>query len=138
MAKETTADRVRSYCALHYIEPARRRGERTVQITAGEVHRALRLHNVLPNVCQALRGPKFREEQHLAIDSVEGPPSGAGSKLKITYRLLHDEDAASNSHEDLPLLRLIGAGKEVFKSLGGAEEFIRHDREHFYGDKDEL
>ena len=133
MPDTTTAERVRNYAAQRYIEPARRRGETTVQIIAGEIHKALHLQNVMPNVCQALKGPKFLKEQGLVIESVEGPPSGAGSKLKITYRLNGAQDQATRASEDLPLLRLWGIGKEVFKSLGGAEAFIRSERENFYG-----
>jgi len=131
-----TADKVRQYALENYIAPARRRGDKTVDIVAGDIHKALHLQNVVPNVCQALKGPKFLQENHLAIEAIEGPPSGTGSKLKITYRLM-GEDKASSSADDLPLLRLIGAGKEVFKSLGGGEAFIRREREQFYGDREE-
>ena len=57
MPEQTTAERVRNYAAERYLEPARRRGETTVQIVAGEIHKALQLRNVIPNVCQALKGP---------------------------------------------------------------------------------
>ncbi len=33
------------------------------------------------------------------------------------------------------LLRLHGIAKDVFASLGGGEEFIRRERENWYGDK---
>src|SRR5437870_8601039 len=132
--EKANAERIREFAAATYIIPARRRGEKTVQITAGDIHTALHLQNVVPNVCQALKGPKFLEENHLVIEAIEGPPAGAGSKLKITYRLMGEEGQASSAPEDLPLLRLYGAGKEVFKSLGGGEAFIRREREQFYGD----
>ena len=134
--RNPTADQIREYVAATYITPARLRGEKLVQITAGDIHKALHLHNVIPNVCQVLKGPKFLKEHQLEIENLEGPPSGMGSKLKITYRLM-GEASAPSSIEELPLLRLLGIGKEVFKSLGGAEAFIRREREQFYGDREE-
>jgi 5-methylcytosine-specific restriction protein B len=35
------ADDVREHCRIHYVEPARARGESTVEIRAGDVHSAL-------------------------------------------------------------------------------------------------
>jgi len=38
----TRADEVREYCRIHYINPARARGEHAVTIHTGDVHKALR------------------------------------------------------------------------------------------------
>src|SRR5687768_15183007 len=109
MPEQTTAERVRNCAVERYIEPARRRGETTVQIVVGEIHKALQ-RNVIPNVCKALKGPKFLKEQGLVIESVEGPPSGTGSQLKITYRLNSAHDHPAPASDELPLLRLWGIG----------------------------
>ena len=47
---------------------------------------------------------------------------------------------AGDKPEQPSLLSLIGICKEVFASLGGAEAFIRAERENFYssGDRDPL
>jgi hypothetical protein len=129
-------ERVREYAQREYIEPARKRGELTVRIVAGEVHKALRLQNRVPQVCNALRSRKFLEKNHLALVVTEdGPPSGMSTTMIFTYRLL-DRGKDREPKTD-PLLRLYGIGKEVFAALGGGEAFIRSERENFYGSKKE-
>jgi len=122
--------RIREYARREYIEPARQRGEITVRIVAGDVHKALRLQNRSPQVCSALRSRKFLEENHLALEKAEGPPRGMSTTMKFTYRVLDVGPAGRIASED-PLMRLKGIGRELFKSLGGGEAFIRHEREHF-------
>jgi hypothetical protein len=122
-------DRIREYVRRQYIEPARKRGDITVRIVAGDVHKALRLQNRSPQVCSALRSRKFLEENRLALEKAEGPPGGASTTMKFTYRMLDVAPARSGS--DDPLMRLWGIGREVFQSLGGGEAFIRSEREHF-------
>jgi hypothetical protein len=127
-------ERVREYARRQYIEPARKHGDITVRIVAGEVHKALGLHNRVPQVCDALSSRKFLEENQLALVKPEGPPSGMSTTMTFTYRLLGGKD---QQQETDPLLRLWGIGKEVFESLGGGEAFIRSERENFYGSKKE-
>lgn len=128
-------DRVREYARREYIEPARRHGEITVRIVAGDVHKALGLHNRSPQVCSALRSHKFLEENHLALVKAEGPPGGMSTTMTFTYRLL--ETREQSTPEADRFLRIYGIGKEVFESLGGGEAFIRSERENFYGSKKE-
>jgi hypothetical protein len=134
--KTGNTDRVREYAQREYIEPARKRGDITVRIVAGEVHKALRLQNRVPQVCNALRSRKFLEENHLALVVAEdGPPSGMSTTMTFTYRLV--DGGKEQPKQTDPLLRLWGIGKEVFESLGGGEAFIRSERENFYGSKKE-
>jgi hypothetical protein len=48
------ADQVREHARQVYIEPARRRGDSTVRIVAGDVQKAVRLVHRTALVCQAL------------------------------------------------------------------------------------
>ena len=133
--------RVEEFVRLEYVEPALRRGDSQLEIVAGNVHKSLGLNNRVPIVCQALKSLAFLEENHLEIDRIEGPPSGQGTRVKLTYRLL-DKPSRSvreseSELEESPLLRLWGIGKEVFQSLGGGEAFIRRERERFYKSDDE-
>jgi hypothetical protein len=132
MQQRSHAEEARYYARLHYVEPARRRRDQVLRIVSGEVHKALGLVNLYPTVCQALAGPKFLKENHLVLENRDGPPSGLGPRVTFTYRLL-PEAATEEAPENSPFLRLRGAGKEVFASLGGGEVFIRREREHFYG-----
>jgi hypothetical protein len=129
-------DRVREYARREYIEPARRHGDITVRIVAGEVHKALGLHNRVPQVCDALISRKFLEENQLSLVKPEGPPSGMSTTMTFTYRFLDQQESALHAGVD-PLDRLWGIGKDVFQDLGGGEAFIRKERDRFYGPKED-
>lgn len=125
----TTVNRIRDYARQHYIEPARRRGEGTVRIVAGDVHRSLSLNNRVPAVCAALQGKKFLTENHLRLDAREGPPSGMSTTMVFTYRI-----EGSGRGEGVPLstfLQARGIAKDVFQSLGGGEAFLKAERDEF-------
>jgi len=124
--------RIRDYARREFIDPARKRGEATVQVVAGDVQRALHIENRTPQVCNALANKKFLEENRLFLEKKEGPPSGTSTTVKFTYRILDAEPAEETAQED-PLMRLWGIGKGLFDSPGEWEASIRHDREHFYG-----
>lgn len=75
----TRADEVREHCRIHYINPARARGEHSVTIRTGDVHKALRYRNRYPAVCSALGTKIFEESLHLERISVDGPLNGANT-----------------------------------------------------------
>ena len=102
-----------------------------MRIVAGHVQKAVRLVNRTALVCQALRSHKFLEENHLALEKWDGPPSGMSTTVTFTYRLAGHQLAAAQPLGESPLLRLWGIGKEVFQSLGGGEAFIRSEREQW-------
>jgi hypothetical protein len=126
----SSAERIRSFAAREYIETARRKGLKRVQITAGDVHRSLRLKNRVPNVCSALSSRIFLEQNHLAIEEVSGPPSGMGTRVIYTYRLLEGGEVRKTPVASFENLR--GLLKEGLHSLGGGEAFLRHERNRFY------
>jgi len=136
--------RVKEFVRLEYVEPALRRGDSKLEVVAGNVHKSLGLNNRVPIVCQALKSRAFLEANHLEIERIEGPPSGQGTRVKLTYRLMDRQSPSVRPSESeleesplLGLLRLEGIGKEVFQSLGGGEAFIRRERERFYKSDDE-
>jgi hypothetical protein len=125
-----SADEIREFARRKYIEPARRRGERSVRIVAGDVHRELRFVNRVPNVCHALRSKEFLQENGLVLENWEGPPSGLSTTVVYTYRLLDNQAGVEQAESSF--LQLRGIAKEVFRSLGGAEQFLRSERDSFY------
>ena len=134
MERGDLANTIRRYARSAYIDPARRRGERVVRITAGEIHKQLHLNNRVPAVCSALASPEFLRENHLLLEKKEGPPSGLSTTVKFTYRL------AASSHKTKPndpFQQVRGIAKDIFRKLGGGEAFIRREREAFResGDK---
>lgn len=134
MHNETnSAETVRQYVSRHYIEPARDRGDTKVTVSVGEVHKALGLKNRVPLVCTALRSRKFLDENRLELREDQGPPSGLSTTVVLVYEFQNVE-TSQTTH---PLLNLRGAGREVFTELGGGEEFLKREREAFFGLTDE-
>jgi len=122
-------DRIRQRAAAKYIDPARRSGQQEVKITAGDVHEDLGLTSRVPSVCQALRSKEFLTTNRIRLKSVSGPPSGQSTTVVFTY-VLEGNDASREPH---PLWKLKGAGKAMYKELGGGEKFIQSERNALRG-----
>jgi hypothetical protein len=75
------ADDVRKYADDHYVSPARAAGHKTVQITVGDVHKALGYRNRLPLVAAALTALKFTTPNKLKLIRTDGP----GQSTTTTY-----------------------------------------------------
>lgn len=80
------SDEIRAYCRSHYIEPVRARGDYSVTIRVGDVHRDLDLRNRLPQVSAALGTDLFEQECRLRRISIDGPING--SSALFTFLLL--------------------------------------------------
>jgi len=122
------SDLVRRHASDEYLSAARRRGDKTISIRAGTVHRALKLNNRIPLVCAALSSKKFLTENHLRLLSKTGPPSGQSTTVIFTYELEDSEKCAGRIDA---FLALRGIGKELFASLGGGEAYLRRERAEF-------
>ncbi len=81
----TSSDDVREHAVTTYIDPARRRGDKTVQIRAGDVHKALGFHQRSALVCGALGSLKFQEEAGVKLVSRHGP--GVGMSTLFTFEV---------------------------------------------------
>jgi 5-methylcytosine-specific restriction protein B len=81
----TLADEIRKYVLTKYIEPARRHGEQTVTVRAGDVHKGMGLTNRMPAVAGALGAEKFEEYANVRLIRREGPHQGAN--LCLTFEL---------------------------------------------------
>jgi hypothetical protein len=130
---ERSVDAIRAYAVKEYVAVARRRGEKRVRIVAGDVHRALKLKNRVPNVCNALTSRILLEQNHLAIEEVSGPPSGMGTRVIYTYRLLDEKEPRAKTAVTPSFDTLRGLLKKSFQSLGGGEAFLREERSRFHG-----
>jgi hypothetical protein len=133
-------EKVQQYILSAYLDPARKRGETTIRIKAGDVHRDLHWVNRVPSVCTTLGSKKFQRETGLELVSKEGPPSGYSTTVVYTYRLSSPESASDKSGPRKSRLEaLYGTLAEVYRELGGSENFIHSERErlHFRKDEDE-
>lgn len=129
-ASSALSDSVRQHAQITYVSPARRRGEKTVAINVGEVHKTVALRNRVPLVCQALQSNKFLEANGLKLISKTGPPSGQSTTVTYTYEFI-DAKAPAPSIDDA-WKRLRGAFKDVFAEMGGGESYLREERRNFY------
>ena len=128
-----SADEIRSFVRREYLEPARRKGLKHVRVVAGDVHRSLKLKNRVPNVCNALTSKSFLRDNNVVIEEESGPPSGMGTRMTYTYRLLAREPEQQGENTELPAFnKLRGLLKEALHSLGGGEAFLRRERDGFY------
>jgi hypothetical protein len=75
------AAEVREYLLKNYIEPARAAKAASVQIRAGDIHKALNFHARLPLVCSALTAVSFRRAYNLHLLKVDGP----GQSMTTTF-----------------------------------------------------
>jgi len=126
------SDLVRQHASDVYISAARRRGDRTLTINVGAVHKALALSNRVPLVCAALGSKKFLTENRLRLISKTGPPSGQSTTVVYTYEFLEGPPASSNQDA---WTKLRGALKDVFADLGGGEAYLRAERSAFRADR---
>ena len=82
----SASTRVRAFCATQYVTPARQRGDYSVTIRAGDVHRKLDFRNRLPLVCSALGSNRFEDELDLKRVSIDGPLNGANTYFTYLFR----------------------------------------------------
>jgi hypothetical protein len=127
---KSLSDSVRQHATEKYVRPTRHRGERTLTINVGEVHRAVALRNRIPLVCQALESDKFLRANELKLISKTGPPSGQSTTVTYTYEFV---DKGLPAPKEDPWMRLRGTLKDVFAKLGGGEEYLRAERDQFHG-----
>lgn len=125
------SDLIRQYGVETYVLPARRRGEKRFSINAGVVHKALRLDNLVPSVCNALASKKFLRENHLRLTFRSGPKSGKSTTVTYTYEFIDEEKDRKTFDRQDAWNRLRGALKDVFAEYGGGEAYLRAERASF-------
>ncbi|MGO9340531.1 MAG: hypothetical protein ACLPY1_23915 [Terracidiphilus sp.] len=118
-----------------YVEPARQKGEKTIQVRVGSVQKELGWTNRTPSVFSTLLSREFQQEAGVElIEKIGGPPSGGPSTtVQFVYQVLGERKEAipaKNVNAKRNGLRdLYGLCAETFKALGGGEEFLRRERE---------
>jgi len=91
------AEEIRQFAGDKYIKPLRKNGG-TVQIRAGDVHKAMNLNNRMPAVCGALDTKMFREFFNVDLISREGPHQGANALFKFKVHPLHQPRRPAARH----------------------------------------
>ncbi|HEY1904209.1 MAG TPA: hypothetical protein VGG56_17395 [Terracidiphilus sp.] len=118
-----------------YVEPARRKGEQTIQVRVGNIQKELGWTNRTPSVFSTLSSKEFQQEAGVQlIERFGGPPSGGPSTTwRFVFQILgedkHPAPATKMVRKGDGLRDLYGLCAETFKALGGGEEFLRRERE---------
>ena len=112
-----------------YLGPARERGEPTIRVKAGDVHRDLRWANRVPSVCTTLSSRKFQRAAGVELIAKDGPPSGQSTTVVFTYRLPAASAHTHRAPQSGRLEKLYGIASDIFRELGGGEKFVREERE---------
>ena len=68
-----TAEKVREYARVTFIEPARSRGEKTVTFTSSDIHKGMGLKSRFPLVCSAIDAGKFQDYASVILVRRDGP-----------------------------------------------------------------
>jgi len=90
-------EEIRTFAGDKYIKPLWKNGG-TVQIRAGDVHKAMNLNNRMPAVCGALDTKMFREFFNVNLISREGPHQGANALFKFKVHPLHQPRRPAGRH----------------------------------------
>jgi len=133
---ESTRSNLTIQHVIHsYVEPARKRGDKTIQVRVGNVQKELGWTNRTPSIFSTLGSRKFQHEAGLQlIDKRDGPPSGGPSTtVQFVYRLVETSSAAGVQERVVPngagLLDLCGILSDAFRQLGGGEAYLKQERE---------
>jgi hypothetical protein len=81
----TLGDKIRRYAVVRMVEPARRRGERTITIRASEIAGGMGLEGRYPSICAAIDSERFRSEARVELVQRQGP--ARSSSVTWTFKL---------------------------------------------------
>jgi hypothetical protein len=86
MAKTVTADEIREYALVVYVQPAIRRGEKTVAFISSEIHNGMGLKSRFPIVCSSIDADKFLENAAVTLVNREGPKQSSTVRWVFALR----------------------------------------------------
>lgn len=78
------SEAIRNHIGENYVAPARRRGDYTVTVRAGDVAKELFAH--IPAVCGVLGSDVFERDMRLKRIAVDGPVPGGSTLFVFRFR----------------------------------------------------
>jgi hypothetical protein len=130
-------DQTKHHVIATHVQPARLRGESTIQLHVGNVQRELGWTNRTPSVFSTLSSKEFQREAGLELIEKKGGPASGGpsTTVQFVFRVLDPhtvEKTAQASGKIAPngagLEQLYGILKDEYASLGGGEAYLRSER----------
>lgn len=110
----TTANAIREYVKNYLIDPARRKGERTITFRASEIHKAMKLVSSYPLVCSSIDTDKFLDFAPVGLVRRVGP--FRSSTVQWTFDLLPERNpqATSPTTSNMKLTTTLASKADVF------------------------
>lgn len=126
------SEATKRYVITKYVNPARSRGEKRLEVRVGNVVKELGWTNRTPSVFSTLSSRSFQQEAGLELIEKRGGPQSGGpsTTVQFVYRVLGGNappEMAGKGGNDL--MDLYGIGRDVFRQLGGGQEYLERERE---------
>ena len=131
----TITEMTKRHVIVRYVEPARQKGEELLRIRVGNIQKELGWTNRAPSVFSTLSSRPFQKEAGLELIEKSGGPASGGpsTTVEFVYRILPSSRMSVSTISNIPkgpgLMDLYGIGAEVFKQLGGGEEYLKRERD---------
>src|SRR5208283_2743803 len=131
-------DQTKRHVIANYVQPARLRGQTTVQVRVGNVQKELGWTNRTPSVFSTLSSKDFQQEAGVELIEKHGGPASGGpsTTVQFVFRVLDAGTAkrvAQAAGKRIPngagLEKLYGILEKEFKALGGGEAFLKAERD---------
>jgi hypothetical protein len=120
-----------------YVEPARSKGEKTIQVRVGNVQKELGWTNRTPSVFSTLLSRGFQRDAGVELVEKKGGPASGGpsTSVEFTFRVLQSEaEGQSQLSSERPkangkgLLAMYGILADAYRKVGGGEAFLKSER----------
>jgi hypothetical protein len=126
------SDATKRHVITKYVNPARTRGERRLEVKVGNIVKELGLTNRTPSVFSTLSSLSFQREAGVELIEKRGGPASGGpsTTVQFVYRVLGEkEPLEKRKDKSEDLMSMYGIGSEVFRQLGGGDEYLKRERE---------
>ena len=85
-AAPSQADKIRKHITEQVVKPARIRGETSIEIISGDVHKSMGLQNALPAVCSVLEGAALAQLANMRLVERHSPIGSDKPSSTIRYQ----------------------------------------------------
>ena len=130
-------DQTKRHVISTYVNPARRKGEKTIRVRVGSVQKELGWTNRTPSVFSTLSSKEFQREAGVKlVEKMGGPASGGPSTtVQFVFQLLdegsrreHSRRPAKPVQDGAGLEKLYGILADAYAKLGGGEAYLKAER----------
>jgi hypothetical protein len=134
--EQQLSTRTQSFVKKKYIDPARQRGEKNIQVHVGTLAKELGLISRAPSICSTLNNKRFHRQAGVRLVNKFGGPASGGPSTTWNFVFDLDDDkgtstpVSAKAANGVGIKNLVGLCANTFRQLGGGEAFIRSLREN--------